>query len=101
MTDIQKQKHLEQTRLDWIQHAMEGTIRSSGQLKELMDEKMKKQVSLPSRTEMVKDLHRVEKAMYTNMSFIARWFVELIKEIRPRTEMDKLFVEMDRKGLPE
>jgi hypothetical protein len=101
MTDIQKQKHLEQTRLDRIQHAAEGTLDSSLKLREITKENHKKQASLPTDVEVVDKLHKIEVSMYSHTAQIARWVIELIKELRPRTEMDKLFSEMDRKGLPE
>jgi hypothetical protein len=100
MTEIQKQKHVEQTRLDRIEHAMTGTLDSSVKLREIVKENHKNQSSLPTDVEVVDKLHNIEVSMYSQHAQIARWFIELIKEIRPRTEMDKLFNEMDKKGLP-
>lgn len=80
--DEKKSTKKEKTmKLDYLQHAVEGQQRASEQLIEVLKEKHKEQVALPSMSEVVDKLHKIEVSALRNYKQIAVWFQKLLGEI--------------------
>lgn len=67
------------TKIQQLQHALEGTVRACSQLKEVRQEQFNKSVSLPSNAEIVKKMHQMETAVYSHHAEVAKWMLELIE----------------------